>query len=302
MLGKPPTTPDGEPVGPAPAPEAPAAPPGATLANVGAPAPALDPAAVQAALMGEPDAATDLRWCKVCKALVRPVGKGKCERCNAFLRLNFASRKHPVNVLRREALLPDLLKQFPPANILERTTCERLAGAIEQLEVTKPGSPDWQRLVQTEQTLAASLHDARLSRDVHTLDDTAAMNTDQLIERTTKILHGLLDMHAEEIRHVEFTRLRCAPDDIDGGPTLDNASESCPHDRGADTGTDEAARAPRVAATERCAYCHQAPCIGPEHHAYEVLHWNDPEEIKKRADRATAEMFESMRRARRGWR
>ena len=112
--------------------------------EAGAPSPAdgIEDRAVAEALRGEPDAATTLQWCKGCAALVRPVGKGRCERCHQFLRLNFAARRHPVNLIRREALLRDILAEFPPTNILERSTAEQLAGVLEQLEVLKPGSPD----------------------------------------------------------------------------------------------------------------------------------------------------------------
>jgi hypothetical protein len=30
-----------------------------------------------------------------------------------------------------------------------------------------------------------------------------------------------------------------------------------------------------------CAYCHQ-PCCGPEHPAFQTLHWSDPAEIARR--------------------
>ncbi len=43
-----------------------------------------------------------------------------------------------------------------------------------------------------------------------------------------------------------------------------------------------------------CQYCGQQ-CVGPEHDAYEVLHWNDPEEVKSRDDEATKEMLKRMR-------
>ena len=56
---------------------------------------------------------------------------------------------------------------------------------------------------------------------------------------------------------------------------------------------------PTAAAEPICEYCHRK-CVGPAHDGYSVLHWNDPIEIKKRDEKATAEMFESMRRARTG--
>ena len=57
---------------------------------------------------------------------------------------------------------------------------------------------------------------------------------------------------------------------------------------------------PRRTGTEEldtiCANCKRI-CIGAEHHAYEVLHLNDPAEVELRRKAATAEMLESMGRA-----
>ena len=76
------------------------------------------------------------------------------------MRLNFGARKHPVNKLRRDALLAQLVADYQPNTTLLRSTCAHLAGTLEQLEVMKPGSPDWQRLVTVAQMLGTALHDA----------------------------------------------------------------------------------------------------------------------------------------------
>ena len=46
-----------------------------------------------------------------------------------------------------------------------------------------------------------------------------------------------------------------------------------------------------------CAYCMRAPCIGPEHEAYRILHVADPSEVQRRAqhERDQREAY------RRGW-
>ena len=54
-----------------------------------------------------------------------------------------------------------------------------------------------------------------------------------------------------------------------------------------------------------CAYCHQSParCAQIKEQRlddWRALHYSDPEEGKRRGDEATAEMYESLRRARRG--
>lgn len=50
-------------------------------------------------------------------------------------------------------------------------------------------------------------------------------------------------------------------------------------------------------APEKCRYCGQAPCIGRAHHAFDVLHWNEPAEIKRRAE-DEADQYEAWQR---GW-
>ncbi len=115
---------------------------------------------------GEPDTLPPT-WCKKCQADVLPEGKGKCPRCGIFLRHNFVARRHPINVLRRDALLAELVAEFTPVTILERSNCAHLAATLEQLDSMKPGSTEWQRLVTVAQTLGAALHNER-SREPRT--------------------------------------------------------------------------------------------------------------------------------------
>jgi hypothetical protein len=37
---------------------------------------------------------------------------------------------------------------------------------------------------------------------------------------------------------------------------------------------------------ERCVYCGQSPCVGPNHQSFRVLHWRDPAEIERRRQEA----------------
>ena len=49
---------------------------------------------------------------------------------------------------------------------------------------------------------------------------------------------------------------------------------------------DRRAEAPPPPAPVQCPYCHQTPCVGKNHHSYDVLHWSDPEEVKRRNEDA----------------
>jgi hypothetical protein len=53
---------------------------------------------------------------------------------------------------------------------------------------------------------------------------------------------------------------------------------------------------PTPAPEPPCAYCGQAPCIGPEHYAYQTLHANDPVEVARRDKEATRVMMAQIRR------
>src|SRR2546422_468738 len=84
------------------------------------------PAAVQAALLGEPDT-LPLTFCRRCKVDVKPEGKGLCPRCGKMLRHNFLARKHPINVLRRDQLRAEIIAEYQPHTLELRDACQYLA-------------------------------------------------------------------------------------------------------------------------------------------------------------------------------
>jgi hypothetical protein len=145
--------------------------PGAAQPLPGAPVPAVaqrdgpgEPdAALQAHLTGEPGSLLPV-WCKVCEAEVRPEGKGRCPRCQTFLRRNFAARRHPQNKLRCQQILDKLVVDYEPSTTMTMATCEHLSAILEQLELLRPGTPDHQRLVLMSQSLAGALEASRPTR------------------------------------------------------------------------------------------------------------------------------------------
>ena len=231
----------------------------------------------QAALIGEPGTLPPT-WCKKCQATVVPEKKGMCPRCQGFLRQNFVARKHPVNVLRKQQILAKLVADYHPSTTMQRATCENLAGTLEQLEALRPGSPEWQRLTQISQQLGATLEESRVSREPNPATNYSAMTDDQLIERTTEILRHLLT--ARDLRHAP-----CRPDDDDGGLLPDGAVHDVPLAPVAGSPV-QATPTPEPI----CPYCRR-PCVGPDHSAYSVLHWSDPEQVKRRSQEATAVMM-----------
>jgi hypothetical protein len=260
-------------------PEALPAPKNAQTAPSGPPVPA-NAAALQA--IGEPDAQATTQWCAKCQADVIPRGKGVCPRCGRILRLNFLARRHPVNKLRKQQLFDQLIADYQPQTTLAQASCEHLAGVLEQLEALKAGSQEHKRLVELAQLLGTALEASR-TQDARSSDaDPASITPDAMIERTTAILRGLLQLHDEQER--SRAHIDAIPRETSAGAEAELLVKA----------------EPTAPAPERCLYCHQAPCVGASHHAFEVLHWNDPAEIEKRAAQATAEMFESLRRQRHG--
>ncbi len=149
--------------------------------------------------VGEPDAQTTPQWCKKCQADVIPRGKGLCPRCGIFLKQNFVARRHPVNVLRRDALKAELFAEFRPGNIIDRSNCEHLAATMEQLDTMRPGSSEWQRLVTVKQTLVAALHNARPSHKPTNFDD---MSAAELADHAEQVARHLRDIADREAAHL----------------------------------------------------------------------------------------------------
>ena len=236
------------------------------------------------ASIGEPNA-LPLVFCRLCKVDVQPVGKGKCPQCGAFLRLNFIARKGPVNVVRRDQLLAELLAEYQPQTVGARATCEQYAATLERLETTKPGSPEWQRMIVGARDLSASLDEFRNRAPRIPDPDLADATDDQLIERTTTILRSLLDARDEQRKgeaHIAAAT-ECAGVQTTAGPA------------------GEAVASTVVPAPEPvCKYCRRA-CVGVDHHAFEVLHWSDPEQVKKRDELATRTMMQQLGKPLPGW-
>ncbi len=148
-------------------------------------------AALASHLAGEPGT-LPVTWCKKCQADVRPVDKGVCPRCRTFLRLNFSARKHPVNKLRKEQLIDTFVGDYKPSSPFLRGLCEDLAGIREQLDHLKPGSTEWARLVERQQSIGAQLEASRPSSPAH--EDVDAMSLDQLAAEAEKLAAQVREM------------------------------------------------------------------------------------------------------------
>jgi hypothetical protein len=254
-----------------------------------------DASAITAHLAGEPDTLPP-QWCRKCNATVVPEGRGQCPRCGRVLRHSFLARRHPVNKLRKQHLLDKLIAEYRPQTTLLHATCELLAGTLEQLEVLKPGSAEWDRLTNRAQQLGKELEASRPPR-VET-DGRDDLTTDQFIEQTTEILRTLL-------RARDFEHAPCHPDGVDGGPAPGPETSPVPGEGVSPDPARNAAPMPAPGFSEPasgpmpepdCPYCLR-PCVGPEHVAFAVLHWRDPQEVRRRNE----DDLDQRIAARQGW-
>jgi hypothetical protein len=240
------------------------------------PGPSSDPsaAAVQAHLTGEPGT-LPMTWCKKCAANVQPEGKGRCPRCRTFLKLNFVARRHPVNVLRRDALFAEIVTEYRPSTLELRDACRYLANIKERLETTKDGTPEHQRLMTMWSELSVRLRASERASEAIG-DDLIDATDDQIIEKLLALLHPLLDAQDERRRSeasITQAGLSVQPSAEPTGEAPVPTSEPAP--------------------LLDCRYCGRA-CVGSDHAAYEALHYDDPEQIKRRDDLATRTMMQQI--------
>lgn len=280
-LGETPIPPDGPVDGPRNGPEQPEGPSKPGQQNdVPPPAQAANP---------EPSAASLAEilpptWCPHCKAFEeKPHGKGQCRRCGRVLKGAFLARRHPVNLLRRDALLAKLIADYQPNTTVLRSSCEVLAGILEQLESLKPGSQEHQRLVTLSQLLGKSLDESLAARTANApQEDLETASTDELIGKTTAILRHLLEIRDATPAH----------DQRDAGLTVQAA-----------TPTTSEGVAPTSALAPQpepvCPYCRrpQAACDklrAEKPDIWGVICSSHPDVVKTRDARATAEMWQQL--------
>lgn len=109
-------------------------------------------------------------YCTNCKTnvepIVAPTGRWMCPGCRQFVKKSDGARKHSVDVARIQQRLDELLIKFPPADILERSTCEQLAVQLEKHEMLKGKAEgaEWKRVMENIDFLETKLRDAKQRR------------------------------------------------------------------------------------------------------------------------------------------
>lgn len=222
-----------------------------------------------------------LSFCTSCKVDVKPKGKGNCPRCGRPVLGAFLGRKYPVNVLRVNQLHAEIVLEYSPTTLESRDACWLLAKVMERLDTTKAETTEHLRLLTQRSDLTTQLREAKAVAtntpsglpDLDTLDGIY-----DAIERTTRALEML-----ELLRRARE-------------PEVANAAHDALSTAAAAATTSDVAAPATEPAPKPCPYCHRHPCIGRDHHAFDILHFADPAEVERRRQKSTAEMFESLRR------
>ena len=227
----------------------------------------------EAQVTGEVGAFARSRFARNVRPTCDQWGKGTRPRCGVFLRLNFVARRHPINRLRRDQLLDQFVRDYQPDTQRLRSMCEQDASVVERAETMKAGSPEYKRLVELSERPhhwknRAPIVSHSCPRVPCTLSD------EEMLEKLLDMARQLLE--TRDAQHIASAV--AGPVQTEVEPTPESTS---------------------VPAPEPCPYCHRA-CVWPTHFAYDVLHWDDPTEIKNATTAPRPRLYESVRRARRG--
>lgn len=206
--------------------------------------------------------------CRRCGTVVTSANQ-KCPKCGCFLRHNKLAEKEPVNQHAVRAISRRLHAEYAPTSTVDVATVEQLASVLERIDAAKPGSPEWQRMIAGSQALAERLAAVRPSSAPA---DYAAMDDAERIDRLSSVLKDLL----------------IAQDASRQAAALAIAAATGLATTASGTGSESDASAPVIASPRPiCQYCGM-PCVGEGHPAFQVLHWNAPDQVAERDARATA--------------
>jgi len=223
-----------------------------------------------------------------CGAGPHPTVPNRCAAGHAIAGNVFA-RKYMADESRRAQLLAQFVRHYQPDTQRLRSMCEQLAAVTEQLEGSKAdGRIEHQRLVQLSHLLGATLEESRKARLVAPDSDVITDETtdEELIARATSVLRALLQSKTPMSTVAES-------DEDHVGASISSApvERPAPAPRALETaveGSERGVETPALPA--ECPYCLR-PCVGRGHISFDVLHWDDPIEVARRRDAATAQMM-----------
>ena len=175
-------------------------------------------------------------------------------------------------------------------------------------------------LIADSQKLGATLEVSRRTTPPPAFPGAGQMSADALDHYRALLRRAAAGESLSEREHGQLDALRSVaqgqvvlppvsqPDDAGGAasplPKSDEDQSGASNAAALDPGpapNPTALRGPSEAGSEgptldKCRYCGQSPCCGPDHHAYRTLHYEDPIEVARRSKEATAVMLHQIGR------
>jgi hypothetical protein len=243
-------------------------------------------------LLGVPDPMPPT-WCEKCGEVVVPdrSNGGRCPTCKRAVKGSFISKRHPYNAGHAKANEKHLREDFVGAMI--DSTFKKLAAVEERARTLTPGSVESQRLATQSREHVQTLTGLLALRPQDDPDmDVVALTDDELISRLERALSQAI---ADRDARLEGLAAVAA---VTPAPVVAAATADDP------PAAPLAAPEPSPVATPAdpmCLYCGDALADCAQRKIdrlgdWQLLHWNDPEEIDRRARAFGAEMMESLRR------
>jgi hypothetical protein len=238
-------------------------------------------------------------FCHTCQQLVDPQGLGQCPKCHRFLVGSAMRRKTLPNAVRHAQLLRTLLDAYTPTTVQATSTCEVLARTLEELDRTKPGTPEHARLVTAQAQLFEVLNAAPRTLaptatgypGVSTMDDATLIQARTLLQQLASnaplsdFERGAASMLTTVLRgrlRIDTLARPATPDSDDDDEPDDDAEEQTADDEEPEP-DDDARPLSSPSSPTYCQFCTTDPCLGVADPRYDALHRNDPAEVERQA-------------------
>jgi hypothetical protein len=224
--------------------------------------------------------------CSFCGAGPHATLPGRCAKGHPIVG-NQLARKHIANVARREQLYAENVAEYKPDTLQLRDACRWLANVRERLDTIREGTAEHDRLLANWTKLTATLEASRQARESHRMTNLEQLSPDEIVAKAERMLEMARLIRDSGREPLASTATHSVPEPSELGYVEPEGTEPAP---------------PPL---ETCPFCRRplAECAdlrATRPDVLEALHYDSPEMVEQRRQKATAEMFESLRRARMG--
>jgi hypothetical protein len=211
--------------------------------------------------------------------IVNERGKGRCRDCGAFVHNNGPAKIPAANEVSRREMEAQLVAEYQPVGIVEREMCSALADALARRKLVGSDTAKQKRLIEMIADISKTLAAARDQRnakaaDVNLLDTLSATE---------------FAAHAERLAAQARAIAAESPRQSNPPPSAPRSSTLAPAVLEAGT-----TPTPNERPEPQCDHCYRAmsKCIelqAANLEAWRAMHTNDPREIRRLDDEATAQ-------------